>query len=435
MTTRFPHLHAAIVQHPWAIMPDRLEAIAEVVERRAEGIRLTSGEIADIKGHRQPNGVLAHISAETLQPIAADARVDGVSPSALVIAVISVMGIIAQHASQVDDISGPGGTSTERVTKSFRAARNDPSVKAIVLHVDSPGGNVHGVQALFNEILSARGEKPIVAQVNSLAASAAYWIACACDEIVITPGGQVGSIGVYALHKDVSKAAEEMGFKFTFVSAGKFKVEGNQFEPLSDEAHRALQDQIDAYYADFTGDVATGRNAKQADVVNGFGEGRVEKDRQAVKLGMADRVATMDETLRRLATAKRPSGTKALSVATVERPANAQALTIKNIEVDGAQSCAIVGEVPSVIMVAMELVESSGGSGMVFVDSEAGTIAFTASNGTATYSVEGVTDLGEFVCRLLSSSVEPEASAEERQKAADRDAFRRRRHAHRNRSA
>lgn len=311
MPTRFPHLRAAVLQHPWAIMPDRLEAIAEVIERRVEGIRLSADEIADIKGNREPNGVVALIESDTLQPPSTDARANDGAGGPSVIAVISVFGIIAQHARQVDDISGPGGTSTERVLSSFRSALNDTNVKAIVLNIDSPGGNVNGVQVLADEIFNARGQKPVVAQVNSLAASAAYWIACSCDEIVVTPGGQVGSIGVYALHRDVSKAAEMEGFKFTFISAGKFKVEGNQFEPLNDEASKAIQDQIDAYYTDFTTAVARGRGVELADVVGGFGQGRTEKDKKAVKAGMADRVATMDDTLRKLAAAKKPAGARA----------------------------------------------------------------------------------------------------------------------------
>ncbi|SER57883.1 signal peptide peptidase SppA [Rhizobium sp. NFR03] len=313
MTIRFPHLHAAIVQHPWAITPDRLQAIAEVVERRAEGIRLSPSEIAALKGEREPNGVATLFSATSLDQVAIVGRGEGGAPApvASVIAVISVFGIIAQHASEVDDISGPGGTSTERVMRSFRNAMGDASVKAIVLRFNSPGGNVHGVQVLANEIFKARGQKPIIAQVDSLAASAAYWIASACDEIVVTPGGQVGSIGVYGLHRDVSKAAEAQGVKFTFISAGKYKVEGNQYEPLTDEATQALQAQIDDYYRDFTTDVARGRGVKVADVVGGFGEGRVEKDKVAVKLGMADRVATLDETLRRVASMKTTSGPRA----------------------------------------------------------------------------------------------------------------------------
>ncbi|MGV1867215.1 MULTISPECIES: S49 family peptidase [unclassified Rhizobium] len=311
--TRFPHLRAAIVQQPWAIMPDRLEAIAEVVERRIEGIRLSPEEIAGIKGERRPNGVASFFDATTLNAIelSAASSPNGSAPAASVIAVISFFGIVAQHASQVDDISGPGGTSTERVGNSFRAALNDPSVKAIVINFDSPGGNVNGVQVLADDIFNARGQKPVIAQVNSLCASAAYWVAASCDEIVMTPGAMAGSIGVYTLHQDVSQAVDAAGLKFTFISAGKYKVEGNSFEPLSDEAAQAAQSQVDAFYNDFVSAVARGRGVAAADVTGGFGQGRVVKDKQAVKAGMADRVDTLDGTIRRLSGAKKSSGNRA----------------------------------------------------------------------------------------------------------------------------
>jgi signal peptide peptidase SppA len=217
-----------------------------------------------------------------------------------VIAVINVMGIIAQHASQVDNISGPGGTSTERVTNSLRSAVADPNVTSIVLNVDSPGGSVSGVQALADEIYNSRGKKPIIAQVNSMMASAAYWIGAAADEIVMTPGSQAGSIGVYLMHKDVSAAAEKEGVKITFVKAGKYKTEANPFEILGKDAATSLQATVDSYYADFINGVAKFRGVSSEDVRNGFGEGRVVKDKMAVKAGMADSIATLDETLRRL---------------------------------------------------------------------------------------------------------------------------------------
>lgn len=311
MTTRFPHLRAAIMRQPWAIIPESLEAIAELVERRAEGIFRVPAQFARFEGNVGPNGALHLVCAESLTPAAARASGDGSMPQNSLIAVINVMGVIAQHAAQVDDICGPGGTSTERVTNSLRAALNDPSVKAIVFNIDSPGGNVYGVQALADEIMKSRGSKPMIAQANSLAASAAYWIACAADEIVITPGGEVGSVGVYALHQDVSKAAEMQGVKFTFVSAGEYKVEGNSFEPLGDEAKAAVQKMVDSYYSDFTKGVAKGRGKPVADVRDGFGKGRVLKDGDAVAAGMADRVGTLDDTLRRLSNPKKPAGASA----------------------------------------------------------------------------------------------------------------------------
>ncbi|RUM06809.1 S49 family peptidase [Rhizobium chutanense] len=375
MTTRFPHLRAAIMQQPWAIMPDRLEAIAEVVERRVEGIRLSPEEIASIKGERRPNGVATLFNGDTGQLMDVSAAASGTSPSASVIAVISFFGIVAQHASQVDDISGPGGTSTERVGNSLRAALNDPSVKAIVINFDSPGGNVNGIQVLADEIYNSRGQKPIVAQVNSLCASAAYWVACSCDEIVMTPGAMAGSIGVYSLHQDVSRAVDAAGLKFTFISAGKYKVEGNSFEPLSEEAGQAAQSNVDAFYSDFVSAVARGRGVSVDDVIGGFGEGRVVKDKQAVKAKMADRVDTLDGTIRRLSSAKKSASAKANAVDLLD-----------------AQSAAEVPEANNMITDALE------GTGSVEAGGAAGPLEASSAS------------------------------------ASESDAFRRRRHAHRLRS-
>jgi signal peptide peptidase SppA len=353
---KFPHLRAAVCRTPWAIMPDRLEAIAEVIERRVEGYRLSPDEIAAIRGTRPRMGAAVYYDAETLAIVGGiahlaisglgaavegtaleggateiSAAIGGSTSAATVIAVINVMGIIAQHAHEVDDISGPGGTSTERVAQSLRSALNDPSVKSIVLNIDSPGGNVYGVQELADEIFKARGSKPIVAQVNSLAASAAYWIAAAADEIVVTPSGEVGSIGVYALHQDVSERAKMEGYKFTFVSAGKYKIEGNSLQPLEDEARAAIQEQVNAYYEDFLKAVARGRGVKVSDVRKGFGEGRVVRAGAAVAEGMADRVATLDETLRRLGAAKSRSGAKAEDEKPEVAAASGDGITITGI--------------------------------------------------------------------------------------------------------
>jgi signal peptide peptidase SppA len=326
MTIKFPHVRMAVLNHPWAIMSDRLEAIVEVLERRIEGGRLSAEQLDAIRGERKPNGVIELMALSASGAIEARSRsssqqvsAGGAEPNS-VIAVISISGIIAQHASQVDDISGPGGTSTERVGASIDAALADPAVKAIVLRSDSPGGNVNGVQVLADKIMKARGTKPIVAQVDSLCASAAYWICAACDEIVMTPGAQAGSIGVYALHQDVSAAAAAQGVKFTYISAGKYKTEGNPYEPIDGDALQAAQQNVDSFYADFVGGVAKGRGVKADDVRNGYGQGRVLKDKDAVKAGLADRVATFDDTLRRLASAKSgTSGSRAASDGTIQK--------------------------------------------------------------------------------------------------------------------
>lgn len=211
---------------------------------------------------------------------------------------LPLIGTIVQRADMFTDVSG--AASVQRFTEKFRAALADPQVGSIVIDVDSPGGQVSGVEELSAEIFNARGQKRIVAVANSLAASAAYWIATAADEVVVTPSGEVGSIGVFAVHEDISGMLEQAGVKVNLVSAGKYKTEANPFEPLGEEARASIQGRVDEYYDQFVSAVARNRGVKRSDVRGGFGEGRVVGAKQAVSLGMADRVATLDETINKL---------------------------------------------------------------------------------------------------------------------------------------
>ena len=141
---------------------------------------------------------------------------------------------------------------------------------------------------------------------NTLAASAAYWLASAADEMVVTPSGSVGSIGIVAMHEDVSKALEAEGVKVSIVSAGKYKTEGNPYQPLSVEGRAYLQSQVDQFGGMFVDGVARGRKVSSSQVRNGFGEGRMVLAAGAVRAGMADRVATFDETLARFGARQGP---------------------------------------------------------------------------------------------------------------------------------
>ncbi len=221
------------------------------------------------------------------------------------IAVIPVYGVIAQHPQSM-------GASTEDIGAQFDAAMASRSVNAVLFDIDSPGGTVTGVPELAAKIAAARGQKPMMALANSLAASAAYWIASACDEIMVTPSGETGSIGVYTVHEDWSKSLEQEGVKITPVSAGKYKLEGAPWEPLSEEAQATLQARVEEVYGWFVKDVGANRGATQTAVREGYGQGRVLGAAQSVKANLADRVGTFEDAVARLATrVNRASGTSA----------------------------------------------------------------------------------------------------------------------------
>ena len=278
-----------VLETPWAILPGKLAVILAVVARHEAGEKLS------------PDEVKAQIGAAR-RPVPANAGG---------IAVLPLFGTILPRANLMVNTSG--AMSAEYFSALFRAALADPAVGAVVLDVDSPGGAVPGIDELSSEIFKARGAKPIVAVANHLAASAAYWIATAADELVVTPSAEAGSIGVFAAHDDLSGLMEREGVKTTLISSGKYKVEGNPFEPLGDEARAAIQSRVNDYYEMFVKAVARNRGVKAADVRNGFGEGRVMGARDAVDYGMADRVETMAQTIERLARALTRSAPKGRS--------------------------------------------------------------------------------------------------------------------------
>jgi signal peptide peptidase SppA len=215
------------------------------------------------------------------------------------VAVILVRGILAQRANLVDDICGPGSTSTEVLDQAVRAAAADPSVRSIVLDIDSAGGSVYGVQELHATILRARAAKPIAAVANAQALSAAYWIASAAHEVFVTPSGMVGSIGVYMAHVDTSKADEASGKVTTIIKAGKYKAEAEG--PLTRDARAHLQSIADSYYSRFVRDVAGARGVSVDAVRSGYGEGRTLAADSALAAGMVDGIATLDQVVGRYA--------------------------------------------------------------------------------------------------------------------------------------
>lgn len=258
-------------------------------------------------------------SAAVAEVMALNARVPSAGPggrdSGGTIAVIPIAGFIEQRPSFFGAMFG--GTSIASLTAAFRSAMNDPQVKGIVFDVSSGGGSVFGVTELANEIRAARGVKPIVSVVNSIAASAAYWLASAADEVVSTPSGIAGSIGVYALHVDYSKANEQAGVKEEIISAGEHKADAVDGAPLSDAGRASMQAMVDHIYSTFIADVAAGRGVSKETVLSDYGKGLTFTAPAARSAGLVDRVATMDETLKRLST---PQGRAAVMRAEYVEP-------------------------------------------------------------------------------------------------------------------
>lgn len=274
---------------PWALMPERLQAMTAVLTRWSSDVPPSEETLFQINTDR--------VLRDTRKQFATDRAS---SHSGAGIAVLPLYGVVTQRGNMVDDISGPGITSTQKFTSALRQVLADDTVGQILIDIDSPGGSVYGVAELAAEIVKARAQKPVVAVANSLAASAAYWIGCSAGEFYVTPGGEVGSIGVWQAHFDYSKALEEEGVKPTLISAGKFKVEGNPYVPLDPEAQAFMQSRVDDYYNAFIKAVAKGRGVTVGDVRDGMGEGRVLGADAALAAKMVDGIATFDDVLAKM---------------------------------------------------------------------------------------------------------------------------------------
>lgn len=286
---------------PWAVTPEIAALGAELLGSQGTAALRRIAEI--------------HAAVGTPDRAAAG---DGLRRTAGQVAVLPILGLLTHRGGMVESTRT---TSTAAIAGAVRSLAADGAVSAIVLEVDSPGGEVAGTLEAGDAIREAGRSKPIVAAVNSHAGSAGYWLASQAGEILVTPSGQVGSIGVYWAHEEQSKALEAQGRKVTLISAGKFKAEGNPFEPLGDEARAARQATVDHFYGMFVKAVARGRGVGVETVRDGFGQGRMVVAQAAVEQGMADRVGTLDDAIRRAAAlaGERRRGNVALAAAEVAR--------------------------------------------------------------------------------------------------------------------
>lgn len=271
-----PMTSAGLVQRamlaPWAIQPEQKGSLFADLQRVARG-ETHPGEGPD--------------------------AVDVEGSLSAGVAVLPMRGVLLQHEHQATAL-GPV-TYTSHWGRVFDRMVVDPNVRSIVIDIDSPGGIVYGVEELSQKIYDARSAKPILTVANSLSASAAYWIGTAAERMYVTPSGEVGSVGVYMMHVDQSELLRKMGLEVSFIHAGEHKVEGNWFEPLSDEARAELERSVEDVHDRFLADVARNRSVSVDQVRDTFGRGRTVRAGDAPALGMVDGVATLEEVVREAA--------------------------------------------------------------------------------------------------------------------------------------
>jgi ClpP class serine protease len=274
---------SAIRSQPWAILPDYLAAI-EAIAIRA----LDDDVLAKLAG----DGHAAQVQRSLEAVAALGTRLDGAEMSMVRngTAIVPLVGAVYPRSNMVSASSG--GTSLDSVMRDMRVAWASPDVERIVMLIDSPGGVVSGLGEAA-ETLRA-GPKPLVSFVTGMAASAAYWLGSQAGDIVLDRAASVGSIGVVA-SMSRQEAADANGRRsYEIVSSGApFK----RPDPSTDEGRAAIQRDVDAIENVFIADVAAGRGVPEGVVREQFGKGAMVSASEAVRVGMADRVGTLEGVL------------------------------------------------------------------------------------------------------------------------------------------
>src|SRR6187401_483104 len=223
-------------------------------------------------------------------PVPETAEQVAVMPGA--IAVVSVVGTLVARSSYLDAESGL--LSYGAIGDAIESAFADATVRAVILDIDSSGGEVGGLFDLVSRIVTLKetAGKPLWAVANEDALSAAYAIASTADRVYVTQTGEVGSIGVVAAHIDESGADAQAGLSWSFIFAGQQKVDGNAHEPLSARARSTIQTDVDRLYGQFCELVSANRGLT-IDAVRAT-QAATYRGELAIRAGLADRLGTFD---------------------------------------------------------------------------------------------------------------------------------------------
>jgi signal peptide peptidase SppA len=214
------------------------------------------------------------------------------------VASIPIEGPIFRRANLFTEISG--GASVEIIARDLNKALDDQSVRAVMLVIDSPGGEVNGINELADMLYAARGRKPITAYVEGVGASAAYWIASAADEVVADATAALGSIGVIMTMRDPSKTSAR---DIEFVSSQSPNKNPN---PATESGRSQIQSIVDSLADVFVSTVARNRSVSRETVLSDFGQGGILIGQKAVDAGLADRLGSYEQVLAELSDRTQP---------------------------------------------------------------------------------------------------------------------------------
>ena len=252
----------------WAIEPSRFVAIVAALE--SHGLRDIPAPAAQ-----------AHLVTETHDDVA----------------VIDIVGVMEKRLSLFSALFG--GTSTQFAQQAVEQAAADPRIRSILLRIDSPGGSVSGLAELGDAVFAARKRKPVVAQIDGIGASAAYYVASQASEVFAQRMDVVGSIGTRMMLYDTSRLFANAGIVAVPIDSGEFKSAGAMGTEITERHREHFQSLVDSFFDDFVAVIVRGRGMSET-AVRAVGDGRVMTAPAALQAGLIDGIQTFEQTLARL---------------------------------------------------------------------------------------------------------------------------------------
>lgn len=285
-------LHA-LTAEPWAIRPDYLHLMASIAGMDREARAANAESEGETWRKRDLSAIIGAFAGPTVR------RMDGARYAMVTdagVAVIPVFGPIFPRANVMTEYSG--GSSVAMLQNDYRLAQANGDIHAIMLLLDSPGGAVSGINSFADQVYKGRGSKFTLAHVSGTAASAAYWIGSAANEMATEKTGILGSIGVVAA---IPKQVEPDGHGEVTIEVVSTNAPNKRPDPTTDEGLAEIRTMLDALETQFIADVARARGTTAAKVKEEFGAGGVKIGPMAVAAGMADKVQSYDQSYSQLA--------------------------------------------------------------------------------------------------------------------------------------
>ncbi|MCR4881918.1 MAG: signal peptide peptidase SppA [bacterium] len=240
------------------------------------------------------------VNKESVKQTAGGSVFESVDTTGDRIALLNIDGVISS-----DEVSSTWSSafSTENFLASIKKAKEDRKVKAILIRINSPGGTVAASQDIFEAIIDARKDKPVVVSMADMAASGGYYVASAADRIVAQKGTMTGSIGVIFNFMDFADLENKVGINSNVIKSGKYKDSGSSSRKMTEDEKALFQSSIDMAYKQFIADITTGRVLRKdtykitkkdlsAETLKKYADGRVFLGEEALNLGFVDAVGS-----------------------------------------------------------------------------------------------------------------------------------------------